>query len=685
MASRDRPDSNSAESRPRFSSKEPEASSDASRAPIALPDGTTLRNEYRVGAVLGTGSFGITYRARDQHLDTTVAIKEYYPRHMAGRTDASRTIQPYTEEQTEEFAFGLKQFRQEGRTLARFDHPNIVDVRSYFEENGTGYLVMDYYDGQTLAEYLKRNGGTLPEEEVLSIMQDVLRGLRPVHAAGMLHRDIDPQNIYLTDEGRAVLIDFGAAREAMTTRSQSLSVILKPGYAPFEQYSTSGNQGPHTDLYACAATLYKCLTGLKPPDATDRLQDDSLVSPREVREEISLDTSVAVMKGLRLAPEQRPGSVEEFAALLDETVPPELRTQEENPSSTHPAPSSPSASEGIPPDQSTQVEPATPADSVPSSDGSGIMSTAGLSAGIVGIVGGTLLLSETSPIEVLSFFVTWIAICAGLVWMFREGEKVMSGESRAAVSDWLLQEDFAARRSNWPETFIALFDALFTDEHLSWTCFVRSALTSVLVITVLFGTFTGFGILPVPPLDQLALLALILMIPVSMNVVVDYLSLFETRWILGRMSANSNPLVHAGYLAVDLVLTFLCILVPFFTIQFAGISLIAGHSVGSAIFWKQLFGALQNAVELFFMSGNEEFGGLPDVMSIMLFSTMFTSVWGWLYISAGLLLRAIHPVLKSLDVLKRQLNVETRPVHTMGMLLAVLTSVGFAVSAPFVL
>ncbi len=655
----------------------------STRPPISLPEGTTLRDEYKIGAVLGTGSFGITYRARDVHLDTTVAIKEYYPRHMAGRTDASKNVQPYTDENIDEFSFGLEQFRREGRTLARFDHPNIVDVRSYFEENGTGYIVMDYYEGQTLSDYLKKNGGTIPEDDALAIMQDVLDGLRPVHKDGLLHRDIDPQNIYLTEEGRAVLIDFGAAREAMGTRTQSLSVILKPGYAPFEQYSTDGNQGPHTDLYACAATLYKCLTGLKPPDATDRLQDDKLVSPREVKPTVSVETSVAVMKSLRLNPNKRPASVEEFSGLLKDDTKAHERVDDVSSASMTSPPSEASLTSSA----TRQIDAPAPAAATPdeSSTNTGLISGVGLFVGILGTIGGTLLFSETSPAEVLSFFVTWIALCTGLVWMFREGEKVMSGESRAAVSDWLLQEDFASRRSNWPETFVSLFDALFTENHLSWTCFFRSALTSIAVITILFGVFIGFGVIPFPPLDKLLLIGLALLLPVSMNIVVDYASLFETRWILGRMSNSSHPLVHVGYLGIDLLLTFLCILTPFFAIQFVGISLIAGHPLGSMIFWKQLLGAIQNAIELFFLFGTEDFGGLPDVMSIMLFSTMFTSVWVWLYVGAGLLLQTLRPVFESLDVLKRHLNVETRPIHTMGMLLAVLTSLGFVVSAPFVL
>jgi len=288
------------------------------RVPIALPNGTWLRDQYRIGEVLGSGNFGITYRAHDERLDTTVAIKEYYPHEIAGRTRSRLTLTPYDDADAEDIAFGREQFMEEGRTLARFDHPHIVRVRSYFEAHGTGYLVMDHYEGQTLASYLAAQGGRLPEAEAVGLIQDVLRGLQPVHEEGLLHRDIDPQNIYRTEAGRVVLLDFGAARMAMGERSEEEFVVFKPGYAPYEQYPGGGTQGPWTDVYACAATLYKCLTGVKPPDARRRMKADKLVPPREVTDAVSLDTSVATMKGLALAPDRRPASVEAFAALLDD-------------------------------------------------------------------------------------------------------------------------------------------------------------------------------------------------------------------------------------------------------------------------------------------------------------------------------------------------------------------------------
>lgn len=666
----------------------------STRSPSPLPEGFRLRDEYRVEAVLGAGSFGITYRAYDGHLDTIVAIKEYYPGHIAGREGNTHAIRPHSLEDREDFQFGLEQFMQEGRQVARFDHSNIVDVRSYFEENGTGYLVMDYYEGRTLAEHIAQNGGTLSEAEALNLIQDVLSGLRPVHEQGVLHRDIDPQNIYLKDGETAMLIDFGAAREVIGTRGQDLEVILKSGYAPYEQYLSDGDQGPHTDVYACAATLYKCLTGLKPPRAIDRIESDELVSPHEVKSGISIETSVAVMKGLSLNPDRRPASVDEFAELLGEAE--GEGTDEVDGSDTQPATQTGEAtvrSDSGEFSSETEVRAAIeehkPQTVQTLSDPDSETSTwkaLGMLSGGLGLVGGTLFVSEAGPVEVLSFFGTWLAVCVGLVALFREGEKVMSGESRAAVSDWLLQENFAARQSNWPQTFVALFDALFTEKHLSWTCFRRSALTSVLVITLLFAGFLGFGLLTPPDsLSGLAEITALLGIPIALNVVIDYASLFETRWILGRMGESEHSFVHLLYLVIDLVLTGLCVILPVSILQIFGLGVMTEFSMWSSAFWYQMFSALVNMAELFVTFTKAGLGEIPRVMSVMLFSTMFTSVWVWLYVGSGLLLRAVQPVLESLDWLKYHLNVEARPVHAMGMLLAVLTSLGFAISAPFVL
>ena len=669
----------------------------ATRPAMALPDEVRLREEYQVGTVLGIGSFGITYWARDEHLNTVVAIKEYYPHHLVERSKGSRTVRVQEGEDPDEFAFGLEQFRQEGRTLARFNHPNVVDVRSYFEQHGTGYLVMDYYEGRTLAEHIAHHGGTLPEEAALALMQDVLNGLRSVHAEQVLHRDITPENIYRTSAGRGVLIDFGAAREAMRSRGQRSKVVLTPGYAPIEQYRANGHHGPQTDIYACAATLYKCLTGLKPPEATERIEYDQLVPPRQVRSEVSVETSVAVMKGLSLDPSQRPASVEAFSALL-------ARTDGGDPAATATASTEVGdgqaldqgagapATEAAPLGDATTRDPSldvtawsSGTDADDASDNSSL-SILGVMGGLVALLGGTLLVSDARAVEVLSFFGTWTAVGFGLVALFREGEKLMSGESRAQVSDWLLRENFADRPANWPSTFVDLFDAVFTKDHLSWTCFRRSALTSVLVITVLFAGFAGVGWITLPTsLMGFVEIAALLGIPIALNVVIDYASLFETRWVLGRMSTSNRMPVHLLYLGIDLVLTALCVILPVAILQIFGLGLMTEFSIWSSAFWYQLYSAVLNTAELFVAFTGKHLGEIPRVMSVMLLSTLFTSVWVWLYAGAGLVLRISYPVLESLDWLKRHLNVDTNPVHAMGMLLVFLASLGFAVSAPFVL
>lgn len=507
-----------------------------------------------MGDVLGIGSFGITYWARDEHLNTVVAIKEYYPHHLVERPEGQRTIRIQEGEDPDEFAFGLEQFRQEGRTLARFNHPNVVDVRSYFEQHGTGYLVMDYYEGRTLAEHVAQHGGTLPEERALGQMQDVLNGLRSVHAEGVLHRDITPENVYRTSGGRGVLIDFGAAREAMRIRGQRSKVVLTPGYAPIEQYRANGRHGPQTDIYACAATLYKCLTGLKPPESTERVEYDQLVPPRQVRSEISVETSVAVMKGLSLDPSERPASVDAFSALLARTDAAGEATMTDASTGVGdghsvgdwaPGPATGGATVQNPNFDVASWSPDAPADEEEGATADASMSIIGVVTGLLALLGGTLLVTDARAVEVLSFFGTWTAVGFGLVALFREGEKLMSGESRAQVSDWLLRENFAARPANWPSTFVNLFDAVFTKNHLSWTCFRRSALTSVLVITVLFAGFAGLGLITLPTtLRGLAEIAALLGIPIALNIVIDYASLFETRWVLGRMSASKQIPVH---------------------------------------------------------------------------------------------------------------------------------------------
>lgn len=284
---------------------------------LLLPEGTVLQNRYIIGRVLGKpGGFGITYLGFNQSLETLVAIKEYLPREMVGRCTNSLSLGAHSQEDTETFRNGLEQFLSEARMLAKFDHANIVRVIDFFEDNNTAYLVMHYYQGVNLTEYMNSKGGKLPEQAVIDIMMPILDGLREVHNHGILHRDIKPQNIYLAQSGRAILLDFGNARQALGERNKSLSVIMTPGFAPTEQYSRKGSQGPWTDIYGCAATMYYMLAGQVPTDALERVNGAPLTDITILEQNVSSVVGDAIMKGLALHGVERPQSIGDFQNLL---------------------------------------------------------------------------------------------------------------------------------------------------------------------------------------------------------------------------------------------------------------------------------------------------------------------------------------------------------------------------------
>ncbi len=239
----------------------------------ALPLGSMLM-EYRLDSVLGAGGFGITYLAHDTNLEKDVAIKEYLPGAVAVRGSGGAVL-PTTSGMEKEYRWGLDRFIQEARTLAKFSHPHIVRVNRFFETNGTGYMVMDYEAGEPLKAWLQRNPFP-PEPALRAMLAPLLDGLEKVHAAGFLHRDIKPDNIFIRKDGGPVLIDFGSARQAVAGASQALTTIVSPGYAPFEQYTTSAEQGPWSDIYSLSGVLYFAATGQSPPDAITRMKSDAL-------------------------------------------------------------------------------------------------------------------------------------------------------------------------------------------------------------------------------------------------------------------------------------------------------------------------------------------------------------------------------------------------------------------------
>ncbi len=285
--------------------------------PVALRAGTVLNNRYIVGRVLGQGGFGITYVAFDSQLQARVAVKEYMPSDMATRVEGT-TVSVMMDTRAEDFTYGAERFQEEARTLAKFiGHPNIAGVSSYFDENDTSYFVMDYIEGVSFKSYIANNGGKVSVDETLNVMIPVLRALTAVHAEGFIHRDVTPDNIYISKDGNVKLLDFGSARYSIGDKSKSLDVILKVGYAPKEQYIRRGRQGPYTDVYSCAACFYAALTGYLPPESLERLDQDTLVPVSQVLPEIPEWLDKAILKGLAVQPEDRFQSAAEFLDAIE--------------------------------------------------------------------------------------------------------------------------------------------------------------------------------------------------------------------------------------------------------------------------------------------------------------------------------------------------------------------------------
>lgn len=288
---------------------------DVKEAYYLLP-GTVLKQKYLTGRVLGYGGFGVTYIGWDNVLHRKVAVKEYLPSDFATRSYGSRRVTVFSGEAAEQFQAGLESFLYEARRLAKFNAvAETVDIYDCFEENGSGYIVMEFLDGVTVKEVLRKRR-RISVEQARAIALSVLRGLSAVHKEGIIHRDIAPDNIFITKAGRVKILDFGAARYATAVQSKSLSVILKPGFAPEEQYRSHGEQGPWTDMYALGATIYCMITGKRPEESIQRLAEDHVKPPSELGIQIDPNIENAIMNSLNVRQEYRIQDADSFIRAL---------------------------------------------------------------------------------------------------------------------------------------------------------------------------------------------------------------------------------------------------------------------------------------------------------------------------------------------------------------------------------
>ena len=292
---------------------------------------TILAGKYLIGNAIGEGGFGITYIGMDLNLEVKVAIKEYYPQGAAVRDCRTNdsTVWSYSKSTQVFFEEGREKFINEAKTIAKFRNvPEIVGVIDFFRENQTAYIVMEYLDGQTLKQYLKVKGGKIPADELLRMMKPLIASLGKLHAQGLIHRDISPDNIMIMKDGSIKILDFGGARDFVSQNGKSMSVLVKHGYAPEEQYRSRGDQGPWTDVYALCATMYRCITGKIPPEALDRLYEDELKPISSFGVNCPKCIEQAITKGLSVRKDGRYQSMEElYDALYKKQKEPEKPTK----------------------------------------------------------------------------------------------------------------------------------------------------------------------------------------------------------------------------------------------------------------------------------------------------------------------------------------------------------------------
>lgn len=287
-----------------------------------LSPGTRITDRYVIGETLGVGGFGITYKAWDVQLETVLAIKEYFPSSLVNRTTDSPELFLVASKREQEFITGKKRFLEEARNMAKFSqHHNIVNVFNYFEANNTVYIVMEYLDGMTLSQAVQGQNAPLSVDRVCSIAIDVCDALESIHMEKILHRDVSPDNIMLCTNGTVKLFDFGAARfSSDAVEDSKVTVIVKPGFAPPEQYDKINQQDARTDLYALGATMYYAVTGLKPTESTDRKIKDDLIAPRNVDADIPEYMNNAIMRAMSVDPQFRFENADEFRTVLQQKI-----------------------------------------------------------------------------------------------------------------------------------------------------------------------------------------------------------------------------------------------------------------------------------------------------------------------------------------------------------------------------
>ena len=281
---------------------------------VLSPGACLASGEYRIEQPLGQGGFGITYQGIDTRLNRPVAVKEFFPE---GCWRSGSTVVSAGRWNSDSYSNAKQKFLLEGQTLGQFNHPGIVQVFYYFEENNTAYMVMEYLKGKTLTELLEQNQGRLSETQALKHIIKVGEALEILHQAQFLHRDIKPDNIMLVDDGRVVLIDFGAARDFTANSTTRYTTLLTPGYAPLEQYGRALKYGAFSDIYALGSTLYHLLTGEAPVSAIERAAGVELKSVREIVPAVSIHVSEAIARAMEMDVSLRIQSVEEFFELLD--------------------------------------------------------------------------------------------------------------------------------------------------------------------------------------------------------------------------------------------------------------------------------------------------------------------------------------------------------------------------------